>query len=278
MTERTHRVTAVYDSANRLPAFVREAVELGRYRDLVRQLVARNIKIRYKRSILGIAWSMLNPLLTMAVLTFAFTTVFRNATPKYAVYLLPGLLLWNFFAQTTSMMAADVVGGVDLWKRIYTPRAVFAVATVSTGLVHLLLAMLPLAGLLIAFRTPVGPPLLLVPAALVCSAMFALGIGLIVSSLAVYFADVVDAYQVVLGAWLYFTPVIYPRTVVDAKLQWVFDLNPMTYFVDCFRMPIYANTLPPTRVLVTALALAVTTLSIGWWMFTRNADDLAYRV
>jgi ABC-type polysaccharide/polyol phosphate export permease len=244
----------------------------------VRQLVARNIKIRYKRSVLGIAWSLLSPLLTMAVLAFAFTTVFRAATPHYAVYLFPGLLIWNFFAQTTSMMASDVIGGVDLWKRIYTPRAVFAVATISTGLVHLLLAMIPLAGLLVAYRTPLGLPLLVVPFAVACMAMFALGVGLMVSSVAVYFADVVDAYQVVLGAWLYFTPVIYPRTIVDARLQWAFDLNPMTYFVDCFRMPIYLNAAPPARVLALAFALALATLTAGWWMFTRAADELAYRV
>src|SRR5262245_51687858 len=124
-----------YDSARRLPAAIDEIIELSRYRDLLRQLVARNVRVRYKRSVLGIAWSVLNPLMTMAVLSVVFSTIFRTATANYPVYLLPGLLIWNFFAQTTSIMAAEIVGGAHFWRRIYTPRTVFGVATVLTGLV-----------------------------------------------------------------------------------------------------------------------------------------------
>jgi ABC-2 type transport system permease protein len=267
-----------YDSAHRLPSFAREIVELVRYRDLVRQLVARNIKVRYKRSVLGVAWSVLSPLLTMAVLTFAFSTIFRATAPNYPVYLLPGLLVWNFFAQTTSIMAAEIVGGADFWRRIYTPRTAFGMATVLTGLVHLGLAMIPLAGLLVIFHVPPGPALVVVPFAALCAAMFALGVGLAVSSLARYFADVVDLYQVVLMAWMYFTPVIYPRDIVPVQYRWLFDLNPMTYIVDAFRAPIYARTFPPPSALVADFAIGLATLTFGWWLFTRTVDDLPYQV
>ena len=249
-----------------------------RYRDLLRQLVARNIKVRYKRSVLGVAWSILSPLLTMVVLSLVFSTLFRTTAPNYPVYLFPGLLVWNFFAQTTSMMAAEVVGGADFWRRIYTPRTIFCVATVLTGLVHLALAMVPLAALMLVFHASFGPSLIVVPFAAACAAMFALGIGLVVSSLARYFADVVDLYQVVLTAWMYFTPVIYPRDIVPERYRWLFNLNPMTYVVEGFRTPIYAGVFPSQHMLLADGAVALMTLVAGWWLFTRMADDLPYQV
>jgi len=267
-----------YDSAHRPPPFTREIVELVRYRDLVRHLVARNIKVRYKRSVLGVAWSILSPLLTMVVLSVVFSALFRTAAPNYPVYLLPGLLMWNFFAQTTSVMAAEIVGGADFWRRIYTPRTVFGVATVVTGLVHLALAMVPLAGLLVVYRAPLSLSLVVVPFAATCAAMFALGLGLVVSSLARYFADVVDLYQVVLTAWMYLTPVIYPRDIVPSRYQWLFSANPMTYVVESFRTPIYEHRFPSPNLLLADFAIAFVTLLAGWWLFTRTADDLPYKV
>jgi homopolymeric O-antigen transport system permease protein len=267
-----------YDSARRGSPFLREFTELWRYRDLVRQLVARNIKVRYKRSVLGVAWSILSPLLQMAVLVLVFSSIFHTAAPAYPVYLFPGLLLWNFFAQTTSIMAAEVAGGADFWKRIYMPRTIFGVSTVMTGLVHLVLATVPLAGLLLVYRTPLGPSLIVVPFAVACAAMFALGVGLVVSALARYFPDIVDLYQVILTAWMYFTPVIYPREIVAERYRWLFDLNPMTHLVDNFRGPIYQHAFPSWHALVTGFGLALITLVAGWWLFTRTADDLPYQI
>jgi ABC-type polysaccharide/polyol phosphate export permease len=266
-----------YDSARRGAPFLREFTELWRYRDLVRQLVSRNIKVRYKRSVLGVAWSILSPLLQMVVLALVFSSIFRTAVPAYAVYLLPGLLIWNFFAQTTSIMAAEVVGGADFWKRIYMPRTVFAASTVVTGLVHLALATVPLAGLLLVYRSPLGLSLVVVPFAVASAAMFALGVGLVVSALARYFADIVDLYQVILTAWMYFTPVIYPREIVPERYRWLFDLNPMTTLVDNFRAPIYQHAFPSWPALATGFAVGTVTLLAGWWLFTRTADDLPYQ-
>ena len=265
-----------YDSAQQRAPMLRELVELSRYRDLVRQLASRNIKVRYKRSVLGVTWSLLSPLLTTAVLALVFTTLFRAAAPHYVLYLLPGLLIWNFFAQTTSMMAADIIGGAELWKRIYTPRTVFAVANIATGLVHLALAMAPLALLLLVYRPPLGWPLLVLPLAVLSTAMFALGVGLAISALAHSFADVVDLYQVILSAWMYVTPIIYPPSIVPDRYRWLFRLNPMTYFVESFRAPLYNNAAPSGDLLI-GMAVAIATLIAGWWLFTRAVDGAASR-
>lgn len=266
-----------YDSARLPHPAVRELAELWRYRHLVGQLVVRNIKVRYKRSVLGLAWSMLSPLMTMAALSLVFTHVFRPLTPNYPVYLFAGLLLWSFFAQTTASIAAEVIGGVEQWKRIYTPRTAFAVATVATGLVHLALALVPLAALMAASGVPFSAALLVVPVVALCTAMFALGVGLAVAALAGHFADVADLYQVVLGTWMYLTPVIYPVAILPEAYHWLFRLNPMAYFVDAFRLPIYERTLPPAALMLTTAMLAMTAFALGWWLFTRAADGIARR-
>jgi lipopolysaccharide transport system permease protein len=266
-----------YDSAHRPHAAVRELSELFRYRDLIRQLVSRNVKVRYKRSVLGLAWSMLSPLMTMVALSVVFTQVFRPTAPNYPVYLFPGLLLWSFFAQTTSTIAVEVVGGVELWKRIYTPRTAFAVATVCTGLVHLALALGPLFALMLLFHTPFGVALVALPVVVLFTALFALGVGLAVAAVAGYFADVADLYQIVLGTWMYFTPVIYPRTILPERYQWIFRMNPMALFVEAFRMPIYEHTMPRPALLLSLAVLGIATCAFGWWLFTRVADDLARR-
>src|SRR4030095_8980236 len=121
-----------------------ELKELLRYRDLLTQLIPRNIKTRYKRSLFGLLWTMLNPLLIMVVLTFAFSTVFRFALEHYAAYVLAGMLLWNFFAQTTTGAMSELIWGSGFLHRIYVPRGIFALTALGTGLVNLLLSLVPL--------------------------------------------------------------------------------------------------------------------------------------
>lgn len=266
-----------YDSADVQHPVVRELAELGRYRDLIAQLVARNIAVRYKRSVLGFGWSLLSPLLTMGILSLVFTRIFQTTAPRYPVYVFPGLLCWGFFAQTTSIITAEVVGGVELWRRVYTPRTAFAVATTLTGLVHLAAALIPLVALMVVFGAPFTPALLVLPLITVCTALFALGVGLLVASVAGYFADAADLYQVVLQAWMYLSPVIYPRSILPESFQWLWLLNPMTLVIESFRQPFYEGRAPSTSHLVALALVSSATAAVGWWRFTRSANDLARR-
>lgn len=270
--------SAVYDSARRPLPMLEELVEILRYRDLLAQLVARNIKVRYKRSVLGVAWTMLNPLLMMLILTLVFSNLFRISFEHYAVYVLSALILWNCFAQTTVMAMGELVWGGGLLQRIYFPRTVFALSAVGTGLVNLLLALVPLAMIMLMTGVPLQPALLFLPVPILLTAMFALGVGLVLSALAVYFADVMDIYQIVLTAWMYLTPIIYPLAIIPPQYQWLFNLNPMYHLLECFRLPIYAGTLPGLGRLTAASAVALIALIGGWWFFTRQVDEFAYRV
>jgi ABC-2 type transport system permease protein len=268
----------VYDSGRRRLPIIAEVQELFRYRDLLFQMVARNIKTRYKRSVLGILWTLLNPLLMMLVLTVVFSEVFRLRTHHYAAYALSGLVLWNFFAQTTSNAMSELVWGSGLLNRIYLPRALFPATALGTGLANFMLSLIPLFIIMLVTGVPLRPALLSLPLPILLTAMFALGVSLFLSTLAVYFADVLEMYQILLTAWMYFTPIIYPREIIPARLQPLLKLNPMYHLLETFRAPLYAGWFAGPKTVAAATVASVVALAVGWWVFARKADEFAYRI
>lgn len=268
----------VYDSALRRSPALEEVQQLSRYRHLIAQWVRRDIITRYKRSVLGVAWTMLNPLGTTLVLAVVFSKVFGDTLGGYAAYVLTGLIPWIFFSQTTNAAMTTLLWGGSLIKRIYVPRTAFAVAGVGTGLVNLLLSLVPLVLVISLFGNPPTWTILALPLPILFLAMFALGFGLLISRFAVLFADVLDMYQVVLTAWMYLSPVIYKIELVPSEFQWLVRLNPMYYLINYFRGPIYDGRLPRLEETLLVGGISLFTLMLGWWAFSRRADELAYRV
>jgi ABC-type polysaccharide/polyol phosphate export permease len=269
----------VYDSARRGPPALEELQEVVRYWDLVVQLVRRNLTSRYKRSALGIAWTMLNPLMNMAILALVFSQIFRFALENYIVYLLAGLIFWNFFSQTTIFAMNELVWGGGLLARIYLPPATFVVAALGTGLVNLLLSLVPLLVVMVVTGAPLTGSLLFAPVAIVIGAMFALGISFLVSTLALYFADVADMYQILLLAWMYLTPIIYPKEIIPESYRWVVtNINPMYHLVEVFRSPFVNGWMAGYKTLGLAAGIALVTLVVGWYVFSRQSSEFAYRV
>jgi ABC-2 type transport system permease protein len=221
---------------------------------------------------------MLNALGIMVVLTLAFSSLFRQ-TRAYPAYVLTGLIAWNFFVQTTTVAMTSIVWGGALLHRIYLPRTVFAISSVGTGVVNLALSLIPLVAVMVATGVALRPTLLSVPLAILLLALFALGIGLMVSALAVYFPDVTAMYQIVLLGWMYLTPVIYPEEIIPSHYRWwLLNLNPMYHLVTLFRLPLYNGTWPSLLHLAVAAASALGALAVGWAVFTRKADEFAYRI
>jgi ABC-type polysaccharide/polyol phosphate export permease len=242
-------------------------------------MVRRDILTRYKRSVLGVAWTMLNPLGISIVLAVVFSSVFGGADKSYPVYVLSGLIAWNFFSQTTNAAIVNLVWGGGLLNRIYIPRTVFAVSAIGTGLVNLLLSLVPLIIVMLFFNIPLTPSLLILPIPILFLAMFSLGLGLFISSLAIYYSDVAEMYQIVLMAWFYLSPVIFTDDFLPPQVLAVIKIvNPMYHLINLFRAPIYEGRIPDlTEFLVSGL-WAVTALLIGWIVFSRRADEFAYRV
>lgn len=268
----------VYDSDRRPPEFWEEMVALWTYRDLIYQMVARDIKVRYKRSVLGIAWTMLNPLLMMFVLTLVFSHLFRWDLPNYPIYLLSGTLLWNFFAQATTMGMQQLVWGSSLLHRIYVPRTVFAVSSVGTGLVNLALAMVPLCFIMLLTGAPFQPAVVFLPIAVLQAALFTLGVTLLLSTLAVVFPDIIEMYQVLLMAWYFLTPVFYPAKILPEPYVFWLKINPLHHLVAAFRGPIYWGTVPSLESVAVTSLMSIVVFATGWLVFTSKAEQIIYRL
>jgi ABC-type polysaccharide/polyol phosphate export permease len=267
----------IYDSAQLIPHALQELKEAVRYRHLLYQLVRRDILTRYKRSYLGVAWTMLNPLGMMLILSFVFSKIF-GATHGFPAFILSGLIAWNFFSQGTTSAISSLVWGGGLLQRIYIPRASFGLSAVGSGIINLALAFIPLVIVMVATGTPLMITAVFAPISLLLLACFTLGLGLAISTLAVYYPDVVEMYQVVLLAWMYLTPIIYPESVIPAKYQLLLHLNPLYYLIKLWRLPVYDGLWPTWGDIWPAAAIAIGMLLVGWFFFTSKSDEFAYRI
>ncbi len=268
----------VYDSAEHQVSAISELKELSNYRYLLGQLVRRDITTRYKRSVLGVAWTMLNPLGTMLILTFVFSNFFRSEVQHFPVYILSGLLVWNFFSQATNAAISGLVWGGSLLKRIYIPSTVFGVSAIGTALVNMIMSLVPLVIVMLIDGAPFHLSMLFLPVSILLLTGFTLGFGLFISSLAVFFPDVGEMYQVLLTAWMYLTPVIYPESLISARYLLIFKLNPMYWMVKMFRLPIFEGRLPTLLEVLPAIAWSLGMLIVGWLFFTSRSEEYAYRV
>ncbi|MBI5839216.1 MAG: ABC transporter permease [Chloroflexi bacterium] len=266
-----------YDSAKQSTAWLDELQQTLRYKDLILHLVKRDVTSRYKRSILGVAWTMLNPLGMMIILTVIFSQLF-GAVEGYAAYILSGLVMWNFFAQSTVSGINSVVWGGDLFRKIYFPRSIFAISAIGTGIVNLLISMVPFIAVSIFIGKLPTINFILVVIPILLLSMFTLGLTLIIASLGVRFPDIVEMYNnILLTAWMYLTPIIYPMDVLPAWVASLMKFNPMFHLLKLFRDPIYYGEPLYPQLLGICTFISVVTLVLGWIIFSRMTDEIAYR-
>jgi len=272
----TTEPTPIYDTNRKRSKALYELIQVWHYRDLIYQLIYRDVTARYKRSVLGIAWTMLNPLGTMIILSVVFSHVFPSIE-GYVAYVLSGLLVWNFFAQSTTAGMNSLVWGGDLFRRIYLPRTVFAISAVGTGVVNLVISLVPLLLVMLVVGVKISASFFLVVIPIILVAAFALGVALLLSSVGVFFPDVVEMYQIAIQAWFYLTPVLYKLDILPDGIQFWVRLNPMVYFVDIFRLSTFYGQLFSWKIFGLSAGVAALTLIAGWWVFTQVSEELAYR-
>lgn len=255
-------------------------------RELFANLTLRELRGKYKRSFLGWAWSLVNPLANMVVYTIFFTVFLRIAARNftghpsglqvYALYLLCGMLPWNFFQVSVMMCIASLIGNAALIKKTYFPRELLPAAAVGSGLVSHLIEMGLLTVALLGFgnwRVLVFLPFVVLLT--LTMGVFALGFGLMVSALNVYFRDIQHFLGILFLAWLYMTPIIYPLSLVPAKYAVILKFNPMTDAVLSYRAVMYSGTLPGWYELGYFMGWAVAFLVIGMFIFNRLANGIA---
>jgi len=268
----TAAVPVLYNSAKQKLNPIQDIRDLIQHRDLIANMVRRDLTVRYKRSVIGFFWTMLNPLLLMIILTVVFSTVFKFDMKDYPTYLLSAYLVFGFYTQTTVQSMTSLSWHGSLMKRVRVPKSIFAVATTLSGLVNLCLAYIPLFVIMLVTGAPICSTVLFLPISFLIIAMFTLGMSLLLSSVAVYFEDVSQMYQVATVGLMYMTPIIYPISIVPMKMLWVVRwLNPLTHLIKLARDPVYNCTLPGSHVIIASVAVATVALVVGWLVFHRLA-------
>ena len=266
----------IYDSDKSRWVAIEELKAVIQYKDLVMQLIRRDIVARYKRSTLGILWTMLNPLGTMVILTIVFSRLF-NMRGVYPAYIITGLIAWTFFSQTTLFALNTTLRGSELYQKIYMPRTAFILSVVGGGVINYIFSLVPLILIFLVTKVALHPSALLLPFALLLLTMFTLGFSLLVSTAAVFFPDVAEFFPVLMTAWLYLTPIIYPEELLmDILNGWVIKANPIYYLIRILRKILYDGVVPGGLDWLIAFLIAAGTLFIGWKVFTSKSNLFGY--
>jgi ABC-type polysaccharide/polyol phosphate export permease len=249
-----------------------------RYRELIWALALKELKIRYKRSILGFLWALLNPMLLMLVLTAVFSTMMPMQQVHYPVFLLSMLLPWTFFSQSLSYAAESIVGNGDLIKKVRVAKLVFPVAAVVSNMINLLLSMIPLALIVLAMRHPFHLTWLYLPVPILALTILTLGATFFFAAVNVYYRDVSHILQIVLQVWFYVTPIIYSLEYIPQKYRIYFKLNPIIYVMNGFRLGVYYGMLPTWQSVVASFVCAFAALYFGFWVFRRRQHEFVFYV
>jgi len=248
------------------------------YRELIKNLVLRDLKVRYKRSVLGFLWVMLNPLLIMMVLYTVFSQVFRGL-PNYAAYIISGLILWNMFSQSTSTATNAFLANSSLLKKVSVPKIIFPISNVLSGLINFCFSVIPLLLIFIFTGTSLSPRVVFLPLCIGELLLFSIGIALIVSTTVVFFHDVIYIYEVILLAWMYFSPIFYPVAILPDFVARVMKFNPVYYYLNMFRGLLYESA-TPVNTLIASLGygflFALVSVCLGAWIYTANRDRLLF--
>ena len=247
-------------------------------RDLLFELIARDIKLRYRGSALGITWTLLNPLAELLVLLLVFSTVFRSETPHFAAYLFTGLLAYGWFQAALNFATVSIVGNRELVRRPGVPALILPIVTVASNLAHFVLALPILFGLLLIDHVPLTGAILALPLVIAIEFLLILAFAYPVALIHVWFRDTQHVLRVLLQLLFYLTPVFYEVRSVPERLQWVYAINPMAHMVDAYRAVLIRGEWPNPWSVLGLCALSITLLAAGmsWFRYAshRFADEL----
>ena len=245
---------------------------LSRYGFLIRQLVSRDFKLKYKRSLLGVLWSFLNPLLSMLVLYVVFSALFRFDIENYPAYLVSGIVMFNFFSEATSLTMNSIIGSASLIKKVYVPKYIYPLTRTASSVINLLISMIPL--LVVVLISGIRPTayflLIIIPIA--CISIFSLGIGMILATSMTFFRDTQYLWGVISMIWMYLTPIFYPASILPDNMAWIVKVNPIYYFIDFMRTCIMNGRSPDLHTYVMCFAFAIMSFILGAFVFDKEQD------
>lgn len=244
-----------------------------KFQPLLEELVSRDVKIKYRRSVLGVFWTLLNPLLMMIVLSVVFSNLFKFDIDNFPLYLLSGQVIFNFFNDATTNAMSAIVGNAALIKKVYVPKYMFVLSRVFSSFINLLASCTALFLVMIATRAELHWTLLLAVVPITLLVLLSLGIGLFLSAITVKFRDVMHLYSVLMTVLMYLSPVIYPMSILPEWLHGLVMLNPLTNIIIMFREVVLYNTVFSAESLILTIVETIIFMVIGIYVFRKKQDE-----
>lgn len=248
---------------------INAVIAVQKYRFLIRQLVGRDFKTKYKRSVLGIFWSFLNPLLMMLVQYFVFSTIFRSDIPNFAAYLIIGTVMFNFFNEACGMALTSILGNASLITKVYMPKYIYPLTRTMSSAVNLLISMLPLLIVCMVTGVHFQKSAVLALYFFICLIIFSLGLGMLLATSMVFFRDTQFLWGVLSMMWMYATPIFYPETILPDNFKIVLKVNPLYHFLKNTRICVLDGISPEPIVYIQCLLIALATLIVGAVVFQK---------
>lgn len=242
---------------------------MKQYKPLMQELVVRDLKLKYRRSFLGYFWSLLNPLMMMCVMTFVFSNIFRFDISNYPLYIICGQTLWTFFNESTNMAMNSVLSNGSLIRKVYIPKYVFPISRVLSSFVTTSFSLVSIIIVMIFTGVSLNWELLLIPFPMLFLMVFCMGIGMIMSALAVYFRDIVHLYGILTLAWMYATPIFYPVSILPEEFARYIRLNPMYHYLSFFRELVLNGTVPTADIWLNCILASLAAFIIGLLVFRK---------
>lgn len=249
--------------------------ELYNYREMLSNLVKKDLRTRYKGSVLGFLWTFINPLFQLIVYTVVFSVILKSDIPKYYIHLFVALVPWLFFASALTSSASSIIGSKDLIKKIYFPRLIIPMAVVNGAFMNMLFTMIVVFAALIFSGIGISKYILLLPVIMLLEYLLVLGLAFVVSALNVYFRDLEHILGIVTMAWMYVTPIFYSIDMVPEYLKPIFNLNPMAPIIAAFRSILYYKTMPDLSHMGIILVWSIGFIVLGYVIFQKLQKNFA---
>lgn len=244
-----------------------------RYGFLIKQLVSRDFKTKYKRSVLGMFWSFLNPLLTMLVQYIVFSTLFKSDIDNFPVYLISGTIFFSFFTEAVGMGMTSITGNASLIKKVYMPKYIYPVSRVLSSLINFVLAIMPLFIVMLATGATFSPALLLLIFDVICLLGFVIGMSLLMTTAMTFFQDTQFLWNVVSMMWMYLTPIFYPESIIPVEFLTAYHMNPMYQYITFARICILDGISPEPMAYLWCILSSAVVLLLGIWVFKKHQDQ-----
>lgn len=245
---------------------------LKKFMPLIKLMVSRDYKARYKRSVLGVLWSLLSPLMNMLVMTLVFSYVFRYDISNFPVYLLSGTLIFGFFSEATNIALGSISANRGIITKVYVPKYIFPMTKVFSSLVNLAFSLIALAVVILITKAPIHWTIILIPIPLIYLFVFVLGLSMLLSCTAVFFKDLQHLYGIFITAFMYSTPIFYPVTILPERLRPFMGLNPMYQYISYFRSLVIDGVVPGLWTNVVCVSFSLVFLFAGTLVFMSKQE------